>query len=174
MDSLLNLVRGHATQLDQLWAHPRIGIVTSVDSATFTVRVTVQPEGVLSGWLPVISAWVGNGWGLTCPPLPGDQVVLIWQEGDAEQGVVIGRLWSRTAPPPDAPPGEFWLVHNSGSFLKLHNDGSIESQAPNWTHTGNLHVSGDVFDGHGSMAQFRGHYNEHVHPPSSTPPSPPD
>ncbi len=174
MDRFLNLLRGHATQLDQSWAHPRIAVVTSVDAATFTARVTVQPEGVLSGWLPISSTWVGNGWGLACPPLPGDQVVVIWQEGDAEQGVIIGRLWSSTTPPPNAPPGELWLVHKAGCFLKLHNDGSIESRAPAWTHTGDLHVTGDVFDGHGSMAQLRGHYNEHVHPPSTTPPSPID
>jgi hypothetical protein len=174
VDSLLNLLRGHATQLDQSWAHPRIAVVTSVDPATFTARVTIQPEAVLSGWLPIASAWVGNGWGMACPPLPGDQVVVIWQEGDSEQGVIIGRLWSGAVPPPNTPPGEIWIVHKTGSFLKLHNDGSIESQAADWTHTGNLHVTGDVFDGHGSMAQFRGHYNGHVHPPSTTPPSPID
>ena len=174
MDAFLNLLRGHASQLDQGWARPRVAVVTSVDSATSTARVTIQPEGVLSGWLPVASPWIGNGWGLACAPSPGDQVAVIWQEGDAEQGIIIGRLWSNTAKPPNAPSGELWLLHQSGSFLKLHNDGSIESQAPSWTHHGDLHVSGDVFDRHGSVAQFREHYNEHVHPPSTVPPSPMD
>jgi uncharacterized protein involved in type VI secretion and phage assembly len=174
VDSFLNLVRGQASQLDQGWAHPRIAVVTSVDPATFTARVTVQPEAVLSGWLPVASPWVGNGWGLACAPMPGDQVVVIWQDGDAEQGVIVGRLWSNAAPPPNAPAGELWLQHSTGSFLKLRHDGSIESNAASWTHTGDLHVSGNVFDQHGSMAQLRGHYNEHVHPPGTTPPSPTD
>jgi phage gp45-like len=174
VDSFLNLLRGHASQLDQSWAHPRIAVVTSADPATATVRVTVQPEGVLSGWLPVASQWVGQGWGLVCAPMPGDQVVVIWQEGDAEQGVVVGRLWSNSVPPPNAPGGELWLLHASGSCIKLRNDGSIASTAPNWTHTGDLHVSGDVYDQHGSLAQLRGHYNQHGHPPSTTPPVPTD
>ena len=174
MDALLNLLRGHASQLDQVWAHPRIAIVTSVDPATYTARVTVQPEGVLSGWLPIAGAWVGAGWGLACPPSPGDQVVVIWQEGDAEQGVIVGRLWSNNVAPPNAPAGELWLIHQTGSFLKLHNNGSIESQAGTWTHTGDLRVSGNVSDSHGSMAQLRGHYNEHVHPPNTDPPVPID
>jgi hypothetical protein len=70
--------------------------------------------------------------------------------------------------------GEFWLVHQSGSFLKLHNDGSIESSAGTWTHHGDLHVSGNVYDNHGSLAQLRGHYNQHVHPPQGNPPQPTD
>jgi phage baseplate assembly protein V len=174
LDSFLNLLRGHASQLDQAWAHPRVAVVTSVDPATFTARVTVQPEGVLSGWLPITSPWVGNGWGLVCAPAPGDQVVVIWQDGDAEQGVVVGRLWSNAALPPTAPAGELWLLHRTGSFLKLHNDGSIESNAASWTHTGDFHVNGNVFDQHGSMAQFRGVYNEHVHPSNDAPPDPQD
>jgi hypothetical protein len=174
LDSFLNILRGQAAQLDQSWAHPRIAIVTSVDAVTFTARVTVQPEGVLSGWLPIAAPWVGGGWGMACAPSPGDQVVVIWQEGDAEQGVIVGRLWSNAAPPPNAPPGELWLLHRTGSFLKLHNDGSIESQSATWTHTGDLHVNGNVYDSHGSVAQFRAHYNEHVHPPSSDPAMPTD
>ncbi len=174
MDSFLNILRGHAAQLDQAWAHPRIAVVTSVDPASFTARVTVQPEGVLSGWLPIASPWVGSGWGLVCAPSPGDQVVVIWQEGDAEQGVIVGRLWSNAAVPPNAPTGELWLLHRTGSFLKLQNDGSIQSQSATWTHSGDLHVTGDVFDSHGSLGQLRGHYNEHVHPPSNDPPVPLD
>ncbi len=174
MDNFLNHLKAQAAQLDQGWAQPRLGVVASVDPVSFTARVTLQPEGVLSGWLPVASAWVGAGWGLACLPAPGDQVLVLWQEGDAEHGIVAARLWSSMAPPPAAPVGEFWIVHRSGSFLKLHNDGSIESSACTWTHTGNLHVNGDVFDSHGALSALRGHYNEHVHPPSNTPPTPTD
>lgn len=174
MDSFLNLIKAHASRLDQGWAQPRLAVVTSVDTTAATVRVQIQPEGVLSGWLPVAASWVGNGWGLACPPSPGDQVVVIWQEGDAEHGIVVGRLWSNTTPAPAAASGELWLVHKAGSFIKLLNDGSIASAAPSWSHTGDLHVSGDVYDGEGALSRLRGHYNEHVHPPSQTPPTPTD
>jgi hypothetical protein len=174
VDEFLNHVRGYASQLDHGWAHPRIAVVTSFDANTYTARVTIQPEGTLSGWLPVAGSWIGSGWGLVCAPLPGDQVVVLWQEGDAEQGIVIGRLWSSIAEPPVADPGEFWLVHKAGSFLKLHNDGSIESSAATWRHTGDLRVSGDVYDGHGPISALRAHYNEHTHPPSGAAASPTD
>ncbi|MEJ0047589.1 MAG: phage baseplate assembly protein V [Rhodospirillales bacterium] len=152
MDAVINHLKGHAAQLDHGWAHPRLGIVTSVDSQTYSARVTIQPEGVLTGWLPIAAGWTGNNWGMVCAPSPGDQVVVLWQEGDAEQGLVAGRIWSNVATPPVAPAGEFWLVHRSGSCLKLHNDGSIESGGTVWHHNGDLRVSGDVYDNHGPMS----------------------
>ena len=171
MDSFLNHIRGQASQLDQSWAQPRIALVSSVNPTLCTARVMIQPENVLSGWLPVTSVWVGAGWGLCCLPSPGDQVLVIWQEGDAEHGIIVARLWSANAVPPVAPVGEFWLVHKSGSYLKLQNDGSIASSSATWNHQGDLHVSGNVFDSHGSVAELRGHYNIHVHPPSTATPN---
>jgi phage baseplate assembly protein V len=172
MDTFLNLVKSHATQLDQGWAQPRLATVSSVDPATYTARVMVQPEGLLSGWLPIAAAWVGNGWGVACAPTPGDQVIVLWQEGDAEQGLIIGRLWSQATPPPAAPSGEFWLVHSSGSYLKLHNDGSMQSSAGTWTHHGSIVVSGDVSDAQGKLSKLRNDYNMHTHPPSTDPATP--
>ena len=175
MDAFLNAVKRHAAQLDQSAAQPRFGIVSSVDTTAFLVRVLVQPENVLSGWLPVSSPWIGNGWGLAAPPSPGDQVLLLWQEGDSEHGVVVGRCWSsQVAAPSGTSAGEFWLVHKSGSRICLRNDGSIQSAAGTWTHTGDLHVTGNVYDHHGSLDTLRNHYNEHTHPPSNAPAVPAD
>jgi phage baseplate assembly protein gpV len=169
IDRLLNVLRGQAAGMDQAAARPRFGIVTSVDPATYTVRVSMQPEGVLSGWLPVLSPWVGAGWGLVCPPSPGDQVLVVAQEGDAEHGVVVGGAYSNVAPPPPAPAGELWLVHRSGSFIKLRNDGTVQGNAVRWTLSGDVYIdgtlscSGDVLDSHGSLSELRRHYDEHTH-----------
>ena len=65
--------------------------------------MTLQPEGVLTGWLPVLSPWIGSGWGMCCPPVPGDQVLVIAQEGEAEHGLIIGRAFSSTQTPPTVP-----------------------------------------------------------------------
>jgi phage baseplate assembly protein V len=174
LDSFLNLLKANSAQLDQGWAQPRLATVTSVDPATYTARVTIQPEGVLSGWLPVTTIWSGNGWGVACPVAPGDQVAVLWQEGDSQQGFIVGRLWSNAVPPPNAPSGELWLIHRSGSYLKLHNDGSIESNSNSWTHIGNFKATGDVSDGHGALSALRGHYNIHTHPPANATPTPTD
>jgi hypothetical protein len=47
MDSLLNALKGQGANQDQASGTPRFGLVTSVDPATATARVTLQPEGVL-------------------------------------------------------------------------------------------------------------------------------
>ncbi len=156
MERFLNLLKQHAGALDQGASQPRLATVTSVDPGAATVRVTLQPEGVLSGWLPVLSPWIGAGWGMYCPPSPGDQVLVVAQEGDAEHGIIGGRVYSDEQSPPATPVGEFWLVHKSGSFIKLQNDGTIQVQ-------GDLHVAGDVYDRRGSLSALRGHYNSHTH-----------
>jgi phage baseplate assembly protein gpV len=156
MDRFVNALKSEAGRLDQIQAQPRFGLVASVDAINATVRVMMQPESVLSGWLPLLSPWVGAGWGMSCPPAPGDQVLVLAQEGDAEHGVVVGRAFSNVASAPQAPAGELWLVHRSGSFLKLQNDGTVQI-------SGDLHVAGDVYDRHGSLAGLRGHYNQHIH-----------
>ncbi len=63
MERFLNALKAQAGALDQFVGQPRFGIVTSVDPSSATARVQLQPEGVLTGWLPVLSAWVGAGWG---------------------------------------------------------------------------------------------------------------
>ena len=162
MERFLNALKAQAAALDQGAGQPRFGLVTSVDTANATVRVTLQPEGVLSGWLPVLSPWVGAGWGLVCPPSPGDQVLVLPQEGASEHGIVVGRAFSQSAMPPSAPAGEFWLVHQSGSSLRLVSDGTIQVK-------GDLHVTGDVYDSHGSLDRLRQHYDQHTHGGGPTP-----
>lgn len=117
MDRLLNGIKAHASALDQMQGQPRFGVVASVNVTEGTARVQLQPEAVLTGWLPVLSPWVGAGWGMACPPQPGDQVLVVPQEGDSEHGVIVGRAFSNALRPPPAPSGELWLVHQSGSFI---------------------------------------------------------
>ena len=156
MERLLNAFKGHSGAQDVSIGQPRFGKVTSIDPKMNTVRVQLQPEGVLTGWLPVLSTWVGSGWGLSCPPSLGDQVLVVPQEGDAENGVVIGRVWSQDNATPETPVGELWLTHKSGSSIRLLNDGTVAVK-------GDLHVGGNIFDQHGSLDQLRGHYNQHRH-----------
>jgi phage baseplate assembly protein gpV len=164
MDRFVNALKAQAAALDRSLGQPRFGTVTSVDAGRHAVRVTLQPEGVLSGWLPVLSSWTGAGWGMVCMPLPGTQVLVVPQEGDAEHGVIVGAAYSDAATAPNAPLGELWMVHRSGAALKLCNDGTVRIG-------GDLHVSGNVYDSHGSLAQLRGHYNAHSHGGPGAPPS---
>ena len=180
MERFLNALKGASGAMDRSAAQPRFAIVTSVDPSRPAVRVSLQPEGVITGWLPVLSPCVGAGWGIASPPSPGDQVVVLAQEGDSEHGIVVGRAWSDTARTPPAPSGELWLVHQSGSFLKLANDGTLRIQG-DVHHTGNLFVTGNIVaqqnvtaqqnvqglvsieDNTGTLDRLRQHYDAHTH-----------
>jgi phage baseplate assembly protein gpV len=166
MDRFWNAVKAHAGALDAMAGTARFGLVSSFDPAAYAARVLIQPENVLSGWLPIMSAWAGAGWGFAAALTPGDQVLVIAQENDSEQGVIIGCVWSTVDKPPGAPSGELWLQHASGSFVKLHNDGSIALQAPLVNITGSLVVTGDISDqngAHGPLAALRNAHDTHTH-----------
>lgn len=156
MQRFLNALKAQSTALDHGFGKARFATITNVDPSRPAARVSLQPEGVITGWLPVCAPWVGNGWGLACPPSPGDQVLVIAQEGSGEHGVIVGRAWSDQARTPVAPVGELWLMHQSGSFIKLCNDGTVQIK-------GDLHVAGDVFDRLGSLDRLRQVYDSHVH-----------
>ena len=156
MERVLNALKARATALIDTRAQNRFGIITSIDPSSGTAKVSLQPEGVLTGWLPVLSPWAGAGWGMVCLPAPGDQVFVLPQEGHAEHGIIAGRVFSKLQPPPPAPSGELWLVHSSGSYIKLLNDGTIRVG-------GDLHVTGDIYDKAGSLSRLRGHYDAHGH-----------
>ena len=118
------------------------------------------------------------------PPTPGDMVEVQFQEDNFEAGFIVGRFYNDSDRPLDVPAGEFWLVHKSGSFLKFHNDGTVElncigtltSTAPQWNHAGPVHVTGDMtvtgnivatidISDHTnkSMSNMRTTYNGHSH-----------
>ena len=166
MTHLLNFIKAGAGGLDGRAGVARFGLVSSFDPVNYAARILLQPENVLTGWLPVLSPWVGAGWGLAAPLVPGAQVLVVAQEGDAEQGVVVGAVWSTVDKPMPAPAGELWLCHQSGSFIKLLNDGTIALQASQVNVTGNLVVSGDISDqngAHGTVAALRQAHDQHTH-----------
>jgi phage baseplate assembly protein gpV len=167
MDHFWNMVKARAGGLDGLTGVARFGLVSSFDPGAYAARVLIQPENVLSGWLPILSNWVGAGWGLVAPLTPGAQVLVIAQEGDAEQGVIIGAVWSAADTPLAAPAGELWLQHQTGSFIKLKNDGTIILQASEVNVTGNLLVTGDISDqnnAYGTLGNLRSAHDTHTHP----------
>ncbi len=166
MDAFSNIIKGYAAGLDGLGGVARFGLVSSFDPGAYAARVMLQPENVLSGWLPIISTWVGSGWGFAAPLTPGDQVFVIAQEGSAEHGVILGSVWSTADQPLPAPAGELWLRHQTGSLVKLLNDGTILLSAITVNIEGDLVVSGNISDhagSHGTVAALRSAHNSHTH-----------
>ena len=49
----------------------RHGLVTSYDPKKHLAKVTFQPDGEESGWIPIEEAHMGNGWGILRGLSPG-------------------------------------------------------------------------------------------------------
>jgi phage baseplate assembly protein V len=117
--------RGVAGQVSQFGA-PRCGLVSSFNPQTYCAKVMIQPENTLTGWLPILSSWVGPGWGCVAPLPLGVQVLVLPDRNDAQQGVIAGVLYSDVDTPPNsAAAGEILFRHQSGAYLTLKNDGTL-------------------------------------------------
>jgi len=121
MDTFINRLRLEMARALAGRADPRLATVSSFDPQNYAAKVMVQPENVETGWLPVLSPWIGSEWGFFAPVTPGDQVLVLFQENDQEVGLVLSRLFSNQQRPLAVDSGELWLVHQSGSYLKLTN-----------------------------------------------------
>ena len=172
MKALLNANRLQAQRAMASVVTSRVGSITSYDPNTFTARVQLQPDSEISGWMPVSSAWIGNGWGMFAPPNIGDLVDVVYINGDLQAGTIVARFYNQQNQPIAVPSGEFWLVHKSGAFFKLLNaggltlsdgkgatvtlngDGTITSAASNWIHTGNVTIDGNLAVSTGDSGSF--------------------
>lgn len=160
IDALLNTHKLAAQGIAERTASARYGVIQSIDPANHAAKVTVEPEGVLTGWLPIKTTAIGNGWGIVSLPAPGTQVQLLPQEGDGEEWAVAGAVFDTEAMPPSVPsaidgsnsnaqPGEHLIVGQAGNVLRLCADGSVFVLAPvniqgNVVIAGNLTVWGDM------------------------------
>jgi phage baseplate assembly protein gpV len=177
---LANIMRQEAERAGSRRSFARRAIVSAYDPASYCAKVRIQPEDVETGWIPVGSPWVGSNWGLFCPPTPGDEVDVHFQEGGKNAEYISLRFYGDAAPPVAVQSGEFWLVHKSGSFLKFRNNGDIEFHAAgkvigsaeefdftgNVKVTGDIRATGDIYDldsEQGSVGHIREIFNIHTH-----------
>jgi uncharacterized protein involved in type VI secretion and phage assembly len=136
---LLNIIRREVERVTSAKAVPRIGTVDGYDPDRYAARVLLLPEEKLTGWLPIAVEWMGNGWGLLAPVSPGDQVLVEFQEHDKDSGIITKRLFdTRNVAPAGCPSGELWLIHKSGSYFKLTNDGKMALNSGAEIDLGNL------------------------------------
>lgn len=176
----LNAIRTHAAGQDAQAPVARWGIVTSADPGSMTVKVTIQPEGIQTDWMPLLSSTVGNGWGLVHVPPVGSHVFLMPDAGDHNSYVVVGATWSNAArPPAGVKQGEVVLVHSTGSKISMTNDGKVTvadaggcslafTNDGNAILTGNLNVSGSVIAGYGGADQVGLQTHRHTPGPGPT------
>ena len=118
-------MRRLAQEAQSPFSGTRLGEITSYNPATYSAKVMIQPDGYETGWLPIMAAMIGQGWGLLAAPSIGDHAVVSFEHGDPESGLVMGFIPSDAQRPGAPPSGELWLTHQTGSTLKLTNDGKV-------------------------------------------------
>jgi uncharacterized protein involved in type VI secretion and phage assembly len=140
MTAMGNLLNAQRQFQNDGSTYTRSGTISGYDPGSHSVKVTIQPEGFDTGWIQLAALGVGSGWGVLVGPQLGDEVSVSFDDGDPNLGKVTARHFNDASPPPSVPSGETWIVHQSGSLLKFHNDGSVEiSAAAQATYTATLH-----------------------------------
>ena len=133
----------------------------------------LQPEGVLTDWIPLKAMMVGNGFGVFMAPTVGEACEVDFQEGDASAGSAGWRFFNNVERPLNVPAGEIWLVHSTGASIKMATSGSITLTDPSGTIlqlanngamaiTGNVTVSGSVTAA-GEVTGNGKHLSTHTH-----------
>ena len=148
MIEMQNALRMQSAALTARQGQARHALVSAVDPTSHSVKVTIQPEGVVSGWLPD-PGLACAGLRICCPCEVGTQVLIVPVEGDAEHPVIVARVFDTVMLPPVSPatgqpvqPGEIGFFLNNGNFLHLTMSGVWVKG--NVTVQGSITVSGDV------------------------------
>ncbi|WP_331693479.1 phage baseplate assembly protein V [Pandoraea sputorum] len=134
--ALANAMRGLAQLNSGTRSESRDGTISSYDSSAHAVKVLLQPEETETGWIQLAAAAVGAGWGAVFAPSIGDAVQVDFILGNAETPKIVARFFNDVDNAMGVPAGEYWMVHRSGSFIKLVSNGDIDVTA-----TGNLNAN---------------------------------
>lgn len=133
-NQLSNAIRQQARMAITDLALPNCYLISSYDGKG-NVKVTIEP-GTESNWMPLGGIGVGSGWGVAVGPQIGDQVMVVFEHGDVNSGVVTARIHSVQAPAMAVPSGETWIVHQSTTSIKLVTNGDLDI-----TTAGNLNAT---------------------------------
>jgi hypothetical protein len=162
-EHLFSALAGRAARLDSRSAQPRYCEIADVDAANHLLRVIIRPGSALSAWMPYGALSVG-AIKISIPPAAGEQAHVTFPHGDAQEGIVVGLLYSsksETSGPAKSPftnapaqNGELLITGLNGFAFHVGQDGKLRVK-------GDLIVDGDVYDKHGSLDRLRGNYNAH-------------
>ena len=177
MADWIETIKLHAATQAGALGQPRHALVTSVDPTSHSVKVSIQPEGLESGWIPDAAVSAG-GLRIACPAEIGTQVLVVPVEGDAEHPVVVARLFDVSIAPPMSPAtgkpvqaGEIGVFLDGGCYMHLA--GGSVFLGGKIVVDGSIQVSGDVV---AAGISLTGHVHQGVQPGNgiSGPPVPSD
>ena len=141
-DEVRNLIRREVAAAMTLRGRTRIGVVDSYDPANHAVKVRLQPENVLTGWIPVATLRSGSGAGVYFAPNINDQVLVEPTDGDSDGAICTLRLYSVVDPPLNVPAGQMLIQDDAGSLIRFDNAGNLTVAAA----AGNLSLAASEGD----------------------------
>ena len=129
VEKFLNLIRTQALISSNGVATAALGQITNYDPTQFAAQVLLYMpdptnplgEPLTSGWLPISAPAIG----FNLAPNIGDLVLVEFQEGSLQNGIILLAV-TTGVPTFQTPAGEWWMVHPTGSFIKITLDGKIE------------------------------------------------
>ncbi len=130
-------IRKIASQVAGQLAQPQFGIVSAVDPVAHACKVTLQPDGVETGWIPDAALACGS-LRVSSPCEVGTQVKCTPTEGDAEHPVIVARVFDATMTPAMSPltgkpaqPGEMLIAAGQAGTPETN---AAAAQHPAWVH----------------------------------------
>lgn len=99
--------------------------VDSYNPQLHAVKLKLQPEDTLTGWVPIQPLQTGNGFGFHVAPNVNDHGWLEFHEADRRAGVFVGGTFNDLFQPVEVQAGEWLYKHKSGSSLYFKDDGSV-------------------------------------------------
>ena len=105
--------------------YPQVGLVTSIDQAAYRAKVKLLLLDVETEWVRIATSYVGQGWGAKTMVHVGNEVLVNFVNGDLNDGIITGVLYSDEVDTPPTCPEDVCLVHESGTTVILKKDGDI-------------------------------------------------
>jgi len=146
-----------------------LGIITSVNPSDYTVKVLIQPQDMETGFIPYCTPF----YGFVAPPKGGEQCLVLYHGGNNNVPIAAlliywdnGRVQGQNQSG-DIQPGEILLKNQSGSYIKLSNDGTITIKAingivldtDNTECKGNVIIDNNLTANSGSINMTNGNFN---------------
>lgn len=166
--------------------HPiQFGFVAAYLQADHSGTVYLAPDTTVAhGPYPILTPWVGDGWGIQAGPRGGgvdadgnpmgEPCVVIFPDPEAQLGFILLGHFNDNYPALRVPAGEFWLVHRKGQSIKLRNDGNVEITGSKVELGANGLTSDNAVVRNKEFQALVSAFNAHVHATAAVgPPVPP-
>jgi hypothetical protein len=169
MDDIVNMIKLHSGKQDQTYGFARHVKIKEYDPTTGRVKCahfdpTTQDFTIMTNWMPWVTPTNGQGldvdagtgilWGQVFTPCIDEFAFMLPIQGDHDNGIVLGGIYTDTRPPPQAngsyaQAGEWLYVNNTGTYMYFDNKGNLNIYTDNNLNVqvqgnANITVVGDV------------------------------